>query len=308
MVRFIVGAWMVLALVFGSVAGAAAQEMGMDVSFTDAPLRELGFPEIVVTVGEEGVDAPSTLAEGYYLITLQPTKEYSTYLNIMVPPAGLSEEEATEQAFAAAAMDVTSPDWAYLGGTNTFDVGVPTSFALYLPAGEYVWAASYYGMEENGADEVMRLVPLTVSADATPAATPVVDAPAATVTLEMTDDLTYIVSPDPVPSGPQLWEVTNTGEHHAHHVVMSRIPDGVTADQIIGEFSSMFAGTPPAGEPVTAQFTYVGYTALQSGGQTTWQGFDLEAGEYVVICFIINHDTGVPHLLDGMVTTFTVAD
>jgi hypothetical protein len=27
-----------------------------------------------------------------------------------------------------------------------------------------------------------------------------------------------------------------------------------------------------------------------------------------VICFIINHETGVPHLLDGMVTTFTVAD
>jgi hypothetical protein len=307
-VRFIVGAWLALALVLGSVAGVAAQEPGIDISFTDAPLRELGLPEVVVTVGEDGIDAPSSLAEGFYLITLTPTKEYSTYLNIMVPPAGLSEEDATQQALDAAAGDLALPTWKYLGGTNTFEIGVPVSFAIYLPAGEYVWAGSYYGMDQNGEDEIMTLAPLSVGGEATPAATPVVDAPVATVTLEMTDDLIYIVSPDPVPSGPQLWEVTNTGTDHAHHVVMSRIPEGVTADQIIGDFSSMFAGTPPAGEPIVAQFTYVGYTALQSGGQTTWQGFDLEPGEYVVICFIINHETGVPHLLDGMVTTFTVAD
>ncbi len=57
----------------------------------------------------------------------------------------------------------------------------------------------------------MRLVPLTVTAAATPAVDSAVaatrvtaSAPSATVTLEMTDDLRYIVGPDPVPAGPQL--------------------------------------------------------------------------------------------------------
>jgi hypothetical protein len=50
----------------------------------------------------------------------------------------------------------------------------------------------------------------------------------------------------------------------------------------------------------------VGYAALQSGGYTTWQEFDLEPGTYAITCFIIDPATGVPHLLDGMVTTFVV--
>jgi hypothetical protein len=87
---------------------------------------------------------------------------------------------------------------------------------------------------------------------------------------------------------------------------MQRIPDGVTADDIVAEYTSLFSGTPPAGEPLVAQFTYVGYVALQSGGVTTWQEFDLEPGTYAVTCFIIDPHTGVPHLLSGMVTTFTV--
>jgi len=103
-----------------------------------------------------------------------------------------------------------------------------------------------------------------------------------------------------------LWEVTNTGAIHAHHVVMNRIPEGVTADEIVADFTSLFSGTPPAGEPLVAQFTYVGYAALQSGGTSTWQEYDLDPGTYAVICFIIDPETGVPHVLDGMVTTFTV--
>ncbi|MDQ4100376.1 MAG: hypothetical protein M3121_07740, partial [Chloroflexota bacterium] len=115
------------------------------------------------------------------------------------------------------------------------------------------------------------------------------------------------ITPDPVPTGPQVWKVTNTGVTMAHHVVMVRIPKSVTADQIVSEFSSMMAGTPPAGEPVMAQFTFVGYAALQSGGQTTWVEFDLDPGTYAVICYIIDPMTGRPHVTQGMVNVFTVA-
>jgi hypothetical protein len=87
---------------------------------------------------------------------------------------------------------------------------------------------------------------------------------------------------------------------------MQRIPENVTGEDIVAEFQGLIAGTPSAGEPLVQQFVYVGYAALQSGGYTTWQEFDLEPGTYAITCFIIDPATGVPHLLDGMVTTFVV--
>ncbi len=88
---------------------------------------------------------------------------------------------------------------------------------------------------------------------------------------------------------------------------MSAIPDGISAEEIVTDVAALFSGTLPATEPLFTQFTGVGYAALQSGGQTTWVEFDLAPGSYVVYCLIIDPMNGVPHILDGMVTVFTVA-
>jgi hypothetical protein len=48
----------------------------------------------------------------------------------------------------------------------------------------------------------------------------------------------------------------------------------------VSEFAAKMTGTPPAGEPLMAQFIWVGYAALQSGGQTTWAEFDLKPATY----------------------------
>lgn len=293
-----------LAALLVGTPGLAVAQMEVDSAFDDALIRELGYPEVMVEASPDGVSAPAELAAGLYLVTLVPVERPIAYLDIMQPPPGLSDEEAAQLALDAGANDLAQPDWVYLGGTNTFTPGEPVSFVINLAPGEYQWAASSYS--EGGNDEVMHLAPLTVTAgEGTPAATPV-SLPKADVTLEMTDDLQYIVTPDPVPAGPQIWEVVNTGAHSAHHVVMSRVPEGTTGEQIVAEFASLMAGTPPAGEPLLAQMVGVAYAALQSGGQTTWNGWDLDPGTYAVICFIIDPATGRPHVLDGMATVFTV--
>ena len=154
----------------------------------------------------------------------------------------------------------------------------------------------------------MTLVPLTVTpaSSGTPGATTVAD-PVTDIRLEMTDEFQYIVSPDPVPSGDRIWEIVNTGRHHAHHVVLSKYPDGTTAEDIIADFTSLYSGTPPVGEPLVAQALPIGYAALQSGGITTLIELDLDPGQsYDVVCFIIDPATGRPHFLDGMVTLFAV--
>jgi hypothetical protein len=298
-----------LALFAASAASIAAQDI--DMSFSEEKLRTLGYPVVQIHVGPDGVEAPSTLEAGYYLVEFSSEDDYSGYLNFMIPPDGLSQDEATEQALAAARDDLVQPGWQYAGGTNTFMPGVPTTFAISLAPGEYQVAASYYLPDSD--EEIMTLVPLTVTAAATPVAggtpqaSPVASgAPEADVTLEMTDDLAYIVTPDPLPTGPQLWEITNIGETQSHHVVMVRVPDGTVADDIVAEFNGLMAGTPPAGDGVMAQSAFVGYVALQSGGYTTWNEFDLDAGSYAVICYIIDPETGMPHFMNGMVTVFEV--
>ena len=54
------------------------------------------------------------------------------------------------------------------------------------------------------------------------------------------------------------------------------------------------------------QGVWVGYAALQSGGETTWSEFDLEPATYAVICFIMDDEESMPHMMDGMVTVFEV--
>lgn len=292
-----------LAMVASAPHLASAQEQ-VDGAFSDVLLRELGYPEVSVEVSPDGVVAPAELPAGPHLVTLQAAEGLIGYLDIMQPPPGLSEAEATQSAFDAAVNDLAQTDWDYLGGTNTATPGEPASFIIDLPPGEYQWAASSYG--EGGANEIMYLEPLTVTvAPATPVAGTAA-LPQPDVTLEMTDDLTYVVDPNPLPAGPQIWEFANTGTNSPHHTVIFRVPDGTTGEQIVDEFTAMASGTPPTGTGVMDQATWVGYAALQSPGRTTWAEFDLEPATYAVVCFISDPVTSRPHVLDGMVTVVEV--
>ena len=287
----------------GWVGGAQAQDDRLDSAFSTEIMSTLGYPELTVEVGPDGVNAPESVEAGLHLVTLSSPEPYVAYLDIVETPEGLSNDELVFQALEAGRNDMPQEGWTYLGGTNTDNPGGTVGFIIDLEPGDYHLAASYY--EPYADSEAMSVVPFTVTeAEATPDA---VAEPPATVNLEETDDLQYIVTPETLESGPQLWKIENTGTEMAHHVVMMRVPDGATAPEIITEFNGMMAGTPPAGDSIFAQGIWVGYAALQSGGQTVWSEFNLKPGTYAVVCFIMDHETGRPHAADGMVTVFTVA-
>lgn len=283
------------------VGGAQAQDSRVDAAFSNEIMSTLGYPEVTVNVGPDGVDAPERVAAGLHLVTLSAPEPYIAYLDIVETPDGLTDEELVAQALEAGRNDMPQAGWTYLGGTNTDNPGSAVSFIIDLEPGDYHLAASYY--EADAASEAMSVVPFTVTVAEGEAAS----APPATVNLEETDDLQYILTPETLASGPQLWKIENTGVEMAHHVVMVRVPEGATAPAIISEFNGMMAGTPPAGDSLFAQAIWVGYAAMQSGGQTIWNEFDLDPGTYAVVCFILDHETGRPHAADGMVTVFTVA-
>lgn len=254
----------------GWVGGTLAQDDRMDSAFSTEIMSTLGYPELTVDVGPDGFNAPESVEAGLHLVTLSSPEPYVAYLSIVETPEGLSEDELVFQALEAGRNDMPQEGWTYLGGTNTDDPGGSTSFIIDLEPGDYHLAASYY--EPYADSEAMSVVPLTVTeSEATPSAT---TEPPSTVYLEETDDLQYIITPETLESGPQLWKIENTGTEMAHHVVMMRVPEDTTAPQIITEFNemmpAMMAGTPPAGDSIFMTAVGVGYAALQSGGQTTW--------------------------------------
>ncbi len=76
---------------------------------------------------------------------------------------------------------------------------------------------------------------------------------------------------------------------------------------MIVDFTGLYPGTPPSGEPLVAQSLPIDYGALRSGGLSTLIELELASGDpYAVVCFIIDPETGTPHVLDGMVTGFEV--
>src|SRR3712207_8958180 len=49
---------------------ASAQELEIEPAFSDTIIDTLGYPEIAIEVGPDGVEAPSSLTAGDYLVTL----------------------------------------------------------------------------------------------------------------------------------------------------------------------------------------------------------------------------------------------
>jgi hypothetical protein len=289
----------------GVIASPVAAMQQIDPAFSDTILSELGYPTIEIKAGPGGIEAPESLEAGFYHVTLEAElDEHVAYVNFVQPPDGLDHDTMVEQMMDAGAGDVVREGWVFAGGTNTPNPGESATFVIELKAGNYQVAASYYTAEQNGADEVMLMEPLTVTPQVNDA---IWEAPEADVVLESTDNLEYIVTPGEIDAGPQVWEITNTGEHHSHHVVMFGVPEGVTEQGLIEEFNGMMSGTPVASPSIMEQAVWTGYAALQSGGQTTWAEFDLKPGTYALACFIMEDGVFRPHLLDGMVKIFTVA-
>ena len=205
----------------GGSGWALAQDEGIDSAFSTEIMSTLGYPELTVEVGPDGVNAPQSVEAGLHLVTLSSPEPYVAYLDIVETPAGLSDDELVAQALEAGRNDMPQEGWTYLGGTNTDNPGGEVSFIIDLEPGDYHLAASYY--EPNADSEAMSLVPFAVTESA---ATPGAGSePPATVNLDETDDLQYILTPESLESGPQLWKIENTGSEMAHHVVMVRVPD-----------------------------------------------------------------------------------
>jgi plastocyanin len=279
----------------GSVS--AQNEPPADSSYANQVLSTYGLSEIVLDdTGDGLINPPAELEAGRYLITIQAQPDIMTYVNFVQAPAGFTHEELKQQFLDAAGSDVVSPGWLFAGGSSSIENTSP-SFVVDLAEGDWYIGASHIVGE---ADEVPELYPLKVTAATNDQ---VEDLPAADVNVKMSD-MKYTIAETTIKTGPQSWEFTSDSTQ-SHHVVIARTTGPVTPDEVEAWAQGMFTGTPTPNSKMDGM-EWVGYTALLSGGQTVRTEFDFDPGNYVLICFIFDPETQMPHLMHGMSTPFVV--
>lgn len=270
----------------------------------------LGLPEFRITLDGDAFDAPSEIAAGRYLVLLENRSPYLVETTFVLPPAGLTIEQTQ-----ATPETEGLPDWLYeatLASGVSAEPGKSAQAVLDLsPSGEWYIQLGRTPDETAATPlpaglELQVQVPFTVTTETAPA----VNIPSdLTVRMQEFD----FVLPETLSTGPQVWEVTNTGSQ-PHHLILYRLPGSITDAQAIEALELLFGmrgkdATPSPGLPEWAMsenaFAEVGFVPLLSSGHSAWVQMDLAPATYAAMCFVEDPDTGIWHAVQGMVQVFS---
>ncbi|HYI25186.1 MAG TPA: hypothetical protein VD767_07240 [Thermomicrobiales bacterium] len=286
------------ALLAGRVGLAAAQ---------DATPAAAAYPELVIVATEFAFDMPGTAESGYTRLTLDNqggADHHAMFFRL--------SDGTTEDQFMAGLM---AGDLAALGdlgasyGGPMANAGSQGSVIASLDAGTY--AVVCLIPDEQGVPHVAHgmVAMLQVSEGASTASDPVADG---TITLV---EMAFDGLPAEVPAGTYTWQVVNGGAQ-LHEMALLQLVPGVPAEAVIAGITAgpeEAAASPPAVPAASPEasgpppFVSLTGAAPMSPGATNYVEFDAQPGEYVVVCFVPDVETGMPHAMMGMIASFTVA-
>jgi hypothetical protein len=241
-------------------------------------------PQITIENSADGLTTPAEMPEGVVGISFVNSMEVSMAPLIVRLNDGVTVEafgEALSAGGPVAVLDLV----ALLGGTQVMPAATVAVAYDFVPG-------TYVLLDVNS--EAPAPQTFTVAdAEGDGAAAPEADV---NVTL-----LDFAFSlPTTITAGEHTWQVENKGAQW-HEMGIGRID----ADTTIGEFHEALknaaAGEESAG-PIEEVFTWL----PTNQGERAWFTLDLEAGTYVVICFLPDFVSGHPHFNLGMVQFVTV--
>ncbi len=269
---------------FGSIAEVLAHE-----GHVAAKLQPTGYEEIELVVEENGVTGmPESVEAGRYLVKVtgpEMGEMGPSGFVIAQLPEGLTAEQAYEDAQAATEEP---PEWfleTHWGGGAALVQGTEAWVILDLTPG------SWHVTTLNGSTLA---VPFEVTGEFPADAA----APEANVELDMFEMDFKVLSGEFV-AGENIVTVHNSGAQ-IHFVDVSQVPEGTTEEQVNGLFNSFMTGTPEPGMLNEEDTMPVFYSPEQSPDVSMTFPLTLEAGSYLLTCWIPDPETGLPHAMSGM--------
>jgi hypothetical protein len=258
----------------------------------------MGYPELTVTVTDAELQvSPESVPAGLVLLTVVNQTQSEVGAAVIQPAEGYTMQDLQNAAATPPASPDEFPAFFYteahiVGGPGSPPAGGTAQAVIEVAEGDAVVFA-----EGNQPPAF-----ITVTAASGAAAEP----PATSVTI-VEVDFAFGGVANAAPAGQQVWEVRNEGTQ-PHMLVLGKVPDGTTWDQVYGAATSDPSATPEPGALGQEDFQYVGGVLLQSGGTTVYPMLDLEAGTYALMCFVSDPNHGnIPHVMEGMIAVLEVS-
>jgi hypothetical protein len=306
----------------GALAATATRFGGLTAVAQDSMpagnvLAGLGLPEIDVTITKTGYEGlTADLTAGLYLVKATNSGSAPGFVEFMQLPEGMMLDDLmtmlSSSSSTPAAGDIASPesggddqgppDWyytTYLAGGAGVAPGATATFVIDLQPGNYV----VWGEDPSAPQAPTALTVTGQAASPDASAFP----PANVAIQEQASDSGFMfVIGNAFTNGSQVVEVANLTDQ-PHFVEVDKVPDGTTIDQVNMLLQGEMSGTPVSGGLTEADFQPFYYVGTQSAGTRQWHELSLDAGTYVIACFIGDiKKGGIPHAFEGMVSLFVV--
>ncbi len=264
------------------VAGCSPKEA------PEVPVAPPAPQQVTITATDFNFEAPDTIAPGMTMFTMvnSGAQEHHAILARVGDGKTIADVEAE-----MAKQTGETPEWlTFYGAASGVHPGNSTGSMVDLPVGNYVLIC-FIPDPADGAPHMMKgmLRPMVVAGEAVAAAPPVADAE-----IVLKD---FAFEMPAMTAGTHTFRITNSGPA-LHEVQLVRLAPGATVESYGASLTPGYAGE--------VQGTAVGGGGAISPGVQQWWTANLEAGDYLVTCFVPDAK-GTPHMMMGMVQTFTIA-
>ena len=275
--------------------GVVCLSVGACAGDRDAPgtgaARAGGPPEVAFTATDFAFEGPESIPSGLTTLVLTNAGPSFHHLQLLRLTDGRTVEDLKASMAAMSPTDPVPPWMVFAGGVSVPEPGVPARATLVLEPGTYALVCFV-----DIPDHVPHMMKGMVKAlTVTPTTAPAAQSPTEDVTLALVDYAFAFSAP--VTAGRHVLKVVNSGQQ-PHEVVLARLAPGKTADDFLA-WGQTYQGEPPA--------TPVGGAAAMAPGQVEYLPLDLTPGNYIVVCFVADGTDGMPHVMKGMMTPFTVS-
>lgn len=266
----------------GALAGAIAASMLPGIA--GAASRVSALPDVAINGQSWTISAPARIPAGFVRVTLQ-SQAGPQGATAMVGRLGAGVDKAT-----VIAMLKKGDEGGILSRVTLLGgpAGAGKSDAvLKLSAATYV----VFNIDQgpNG-KPIAKYGFFSVAPSAAPVAEPTANA--------TVRELDYKFKlPATLPSGQVVLKLVNAGPS-AHEFALARVHAGKTYQDLLTYIKQQNPSGPPPAD-------FVGGAAVMSPKQAQWVPLNLTPGLYVAMCFMPDKH-GMPHIMDGMITKFTV--
>jgi hypothetical protein len=266
----------------------------------------MGLPELAITATADAYEGvPAETPAGRYVVTL--TSEMGADASAGVEFLMLPEEVPFDDFLTALTESMEGPPaWYYqtyhAGGLSTDPESTSQGIFDLRPGTYVVWSAGDF-------EAMQPPVEMTVTGEAATPAAAAEPSAGATVTMF---EYGFTIDGELEP-GPQLLKVANVGAQ-PHFMILVQPNEPVTKEQVGMLLEAEMAGTPvaeaaeAAGASNPEEWGFAAYAGTISMGATEWIATDLEPGTYVLVCFVPDIESGMPHAYLGMYDIVTVGD